>query len=106
MVCDRGLFYNKATLLEHLLAKSLAYEFRHIRKLSQLIELSRECLTDTGMVKCAISGEVLSERDQFRLKSCGCVVSKAALKEVGSSCDGSSEECVVCGRKVEKEVVL
>ena len=62
-------------------------------------------MSENGMVKCAISGEVLSERDAFRLKSCGCVVSQSAAKEVCSFGDLKGE-CVVCGEPDRKKDVL
>ena len=47
VVCKRGLFYNKESLLKAMLDKTLPKEFRHIKKISQdLINLNDDACFD------------------------------------------------------------
>jgi len=40
VACKRGLIYNKEGVIKRMLEKSMPYEFRHLKKLSNLVSLS------------------------------------------------------------------
>lgn len=41
VICRRGLVYNKESLMKTMIDKQVPREFRHIRKLSNLVNISR-----------------------------------------------------------------
>jgi hypothetical protein len=85
MVCKRGLLYNRDFLLQTMVEKKMPFEFRHIRKLRDLITITKaECFDpEVKSLRCLISKEVLSEKREFSVYSCGCVLSTQAMNEVG-----------------------
>lgn len=42
VVCKRGLIYNKESLIKRMIERTMPHEFRHIRKLSNLVELAEK----------------------------------------------------------------
>jgi hypothetical protein len=94
VACGRGLLYNRASVIQRLHDKQMPYEFRHIRKLKDLKEVSAACLGSDGILRCRLSQQVVSEKGKYMLRGCGCVLSEQAEKEVGARAD----ECCACGQ--------
>ena len=66
VVCKRGLLYNKESLIKRMLDKTMPHEFRHIKKLSNLVTVSESSFDqETSQIFCAISLEVLSDLKAF-----------------------------------------
>ncbi len=54
----------------------MPYEFRHIRKLSNLISISDDCFdADVKSVCCKVSKAIVSESKRFHAYDCGCIIS-------------------------------
>lgn len=114
VACARGLLYNKTAVIEHLLAKSDAPAFRHIRGLKDLLPLTvtfegenTTCNSSTATavaprgggdddsaradglpprLVCPLSGAVASGRVPFvACRPCGCVLSLRALLELSDT---------------------
>jgi hypothetical protein len=106
VVCRRGLIYNKESLIKKMLDKTMPFEFRHIRKLSNLVTVSAASFDpETKQVCCSVSRELLSDLKPFKIYHCGCVVSEAALSELQTKEDIDIDSCVVCGHKLENELI-
>ena len=66
VVCKRGLLYNKESLIKRMIEKSMPYEFRHVKKLSNLVTLAEASFDpESSSIYCAISLEVLSDLKTF-----------------------------------------
>jgi Rtf2 RING-finger len=66
VICRRGLIYNKESLIKQMIEKTMPHEFRHIRKLSNLVTVSEASFDeDRNQVCCAVSLEVLSDLKPF-----------------------------------------
>lgn len=106
VVCRRGLIYNKESLIKKMLDKTMPFEFRHIRKLSNLVTVSAASFDqETKQVCCSVSRELFSDLKPFKIYHCGCVVSEAALSELQTKEDIEIDSCVVCGQKIENEPI-
>lgn len=80
VACKRGLIYNKEGVIKRMLEKSMPHEFRHIKKLSNLVSLSaRSFDANTHQLCCAITRTELSDCKPFQVNDCGCVISVSAL---------------------------
>lgn len=108
VACELGKLYNKESVLEFLLDKSICDSVSHIRSLKDVKELNltpntgydEKCRDfaghfDTMAAKfiCPVSGLEMNGKYRFCLIwSCGCVLSERAMKEV------PSEVCHKCGK--------
>ncbi len=67
---------NKEPIIKALIDKTMPYEFRHIRKLSNLISISDDCFdADVKSVCCKVSKAIVSESKRFHAYDCGCIIS-------------------------------
>ncbi|XP_002737586.1 replication termination factor 2-like [Saccoglossus kowalevskii] len=120
VACELGRLYNKESILEYLLDKSICQNAQHIRGLKDVTVLNlttnpvygNDKVADKGDAYidrqkskyiCPVSGLEMNGRHRFCfLPSCGCVFSERALKEVKSTV------CNKCGGAYSKgdEIVL
>ena len=116
VACELGKLYNKESILEYLLDKSLCDSITHIRSLKDVKELNltvnsgydskcREAAGhfDTMAAKyiCPVAGLEMNGKYRFCFMwSCGCVLSERAMKEV------PSEVCHKCGKAFDPENVI
>lgn len=120
--CELGRLYNKESIIEYLLDKESSPNgqlVKHIRSLRDLIELK---LTEKNNSrsddnKGAVGGEYVDVQDSrficpvvglemngvykfCYLRSCGCVMSERALKEV------KSDACHVCNKEFSQDDII
>ncbi|KAL6045723.1 Protein RTF2 [Balamuthia mandrillaris] len=117
--CPLGYLFNKEALITHLLEKSLPSEFSHIRSLKDVIPVhfaanphyqeaaSSAVAADVSSgngeapFACPITGLEVNGLYKFSvLRTCGCVFSKRALREVPST------ECLQCGKAYTPDDVM
>ncbi|CAI5729815.1 unnamed protein product [Peronospora destructor] len=102
VACRLGNLFNKQTVLEHLLAKSVPERFQHITSLKDVAT----CRVTYGREKeplwcCPITMVEFNGKQPFVvLFKCGCVLSERALKAVNTS------ECLVCGNPFQEQDVV
>ncbi|KAG1684874.1 hypothetical protein DVH05_010191 [Phytophthora capsici] len=100
VACRLGNLFNKQTLLEHLLAKSMPERFRHITSLKDVVtcRATREKEQEDSLWCCPVTMAEFNGKQPFVvLFSCGCVLSERALKAV------NTQECLVCGKAYEEK---
>ncbi|GMF12557.1 unnamed protein product [Phytophthora lilii] len=103
VACRLGNLFNKQTVLEHLLAKSMPERFQHITSLKDVVtcRVSREKEEEGAFWCCPITVAEFNGKQPFVvLFKCGCVLSERALKAV------STKECLVCGKPFEEQDVV
>ncbi|TDH65572.1 hypothetical protein CCR75_008352 [Bremia lactucae] len=103
VACRLGNFFNKQTLLEHLIAKSMSERFRHITSIKDVVTCRMAHANDGEKLLwcCPITLTEFNGKQPFVLFfSCGCVVSERALKSV------RIEECLVCGKAYHDQDVV
>ncbi|KAG7380399.1 Protein RTF2 [Phytophthora pseudosyringae] len=103
VACRLGNLFNKQTLLEHLLVKSMPERFRHITSLKDVatcrVTREKEGAED-ALWCCPVTMAEFNGKQPFVvLFSCGCVLSERALKAV------NTKECLVCGNPFEEQDV-
>jgi len=101
VACELGFLYNKEAVIRHLLDKTMDESFKHIRNLKDLIPArftpnpAFDAKEEEKLVAPYICPITLIEVGRHRfslLKSCGCVLSERALREV------PSKTCLQCGK--------
>lgn len=120
MSCDLGRLYNKEAVIEYLLDKTStpnAMLCKHIRSMRDVITLNLTKKSNYNDKKVEIDGQYVDTHDsQFicpvvgldmngkykfcYLRSCGCVLSERALKEV------KSETCHKCNKEFTDEDII
>lgn len=117
MACELGRLYNKESILEYLLDKSIYDSAAHIRTLKDAHTLNLtenpafkedgpdkgDAYIDRQMAKyiCPVVGLEMNGRYRFvYLLKCGCVFSERALKEL------QNEGCSKCGTLFTKDDVI
>ncbi|CAI5729826.1 unnamed protein product [Peronospora destructor] len=101
VACRLGNLFNKQTVLEHLLAKSVPERFQHITSLKDVAT----CRVTYGREKeplwcCPITMVEFNGKQPFVvLFKCGCVLSERALKAVNTS------ECLNSTRENQKKLL-
>ena len=116
VACELGRLYNKESVLEFLLDRSICDSVSHIRGLKDIKELNltpntgydEKCRElaghfDTMAAKyiCPVAGVEMNGKYRFCfIWSCGCVLSERAMKEV------PSEVCHKCGKVFDPEDVV
>lgn len=97
IVADRlGQIYNKTSIIEKLLRKTMPKEFQHIKSLKDVRELNCP-LSNNGYLTCQISGTEFTGISNFYfLWSCGCVLSKTSIDELQMK-----DKCINCDQKFE-----
>ena len=116
--CELGKLYNKDSVIEYLLDKSICDTVTHIRNLKDVKELSltqksdydikgkeladRYFDTQDAEYICPVAGIEMNGKYKFCfIWNCGCVLSERALREV------PSEVCHKCGKSfVEEDLVV
>ncbi|CAI5745100.1 unnamed protein product [Peronospora destructor] len=102
VACRLGNLFNKQTVLEHLLAKSVPERFQHITSLKDVVT----CRVTYGREEeplwcCPITMVEFNGKQPFVvLFKCGCVLSERVLKAVDTS------ECLVCGNPFHEQDVV
>ncbi|EQC30288.1 hypothetical protein SDRG_11865 [Saprolegnia diclina VS20] len=93
IVADKlGNLFNKASLLERLLERTLPPELSYIRSMKDLVNCKFYADETSGLRHCPITLQAFNGKHPFIVqKKCGCVLSEKALKEV------KSPECLMCG---------
>ncbi|XP_029466653.1 replication termination factor 2 [Rhinatrema bivittatum] len=122
VACELGRLYNKDAVIEHLLDKSpdkaVVESAAHIKSIKNVIELNLSdnpaWKGDKGNAKgdtyddlqvahfiCPVVGLEMNGRHRFCvLRSCGCVFSERALREI------KTDVCHKCGRGFQEEDVI
>ncbi|OWZ23349.1 hypothetical protein PHMEG_0001794 [Phytophthora megakarya] len=103
VACRLGNLFNKQTVLEHLLAKSMPERYRHITSLKDVVtcRVTREKEQDNAVWSCPVTMVEFNGKQPFVvLFKCGCVLSERALKAV------NTKECLVCGKPFEEQDVV
>ena len=116
VACELGKLYNKESVLEFLLDKSICDSVSHVRGLKDIKELNlthnagydEKCRElaghfDTMAAKyiCPVTGVEMNGKYRFCfIWTCGCVLSERAMKEV------PSEVCHKCGKAFDPEDVI
>ncbi|KAE9039959.1 hypothetical protein PR003_g17103 [Phytophthora rubi] len=103
VACRLGNLFNKQTLLEHLLAKSMPERFRHVTSLKDVVtcRVTREKDEQDAFWCCPVTMAEFNGKQPFVvLFKCGCVLSDRALKAV------ATRECLVCGKPFEEQDVV
>lgn len=101
LVCDAlGNLFNKEKLVEGLLGKSLPVLFSHIKGLKDVFSVTMQIQEEEkdefmgARFVCPVTLIPASGKNRFiAVKSCGCVMSEKAVKEV------PSKTCLVCGKE-------
>ncbi|KDO25031.1 hypothetical protein SPRG_09760 [Saprolegnia parasitica CBS 223.65] len=93
IVADKlGNLFNKASLIERLLERTLPPELSYIRSMKDIVNCKFYADETSGLRHCPITLQVFNGKHPFVVqKKCGCVLSEKALKEVKST------ECLMCG---------
>ena len=66
VACQRGLIYNKEPLIKSMIEKTLPYEFRHIRRLANLIQIQPASFDQVlKQVTCAVTQMPLTDTKRF-----------------------------------------
>ncbi|KAK8810424.1 hypothetical protein WA158_006999 [Blastocystis sp. Blastoise] len=119
VACELGYLYNKEAIINALIDKSLPEEFSHIRKLKDVFPVHftyapikkskgiedsnnywRASVNNKGII-CPITKEEVGNHSKFCIiKSCGCVMSQHAIKEI------TSEKCLNCGKPFNEDDVI
>ncbi|CAH0476396.1 unnamed protein product [Peronospora belbahrii] len=102
VACRLGNLFNKQTILEHLLAKSMPECFQYITSLKDVVtcqvKVDKE---EDALWRCPITMVEFNGKQPFVvLFKCGCVLSERAFKAVNTS------ECLVCGKTFEDQDVV
>lgn len=101
VACELGFIYNKEAVIRHLLDKTMDNSFKHIRNLKDLIPArfipnpafdAKEEDKPVAPFICPITLIEVGRHRFSLLKSCGCVLSERALREVPST------TCLQCGK--------
>lgn len=112
VTCELGFLYNKEAVIRHLLEKSLDDKFKHIRSLKDLTpvrftpnpalgEKEKDKTADEASpFVCPITLMEVGHHRFSLLKSCGCVLSERALREIPST------TCLQCGKAYTAADVL
>ncbi|POM57625.1 hypothetical protein PHPALM_37835 [Phytophthora palmivora] len=103
VACRLGNLFNKQTVLEHLLAKSMPERYRHITSLKDVVtcRVTREKQQEGAFWCCPVTMVEFNGKQPFVvLFKCGCVLSERALKAV------HTKECLVCGKPFEEQDVV
>ncbi|POM75157.1 hypothetical protein PHPALM_7777 [Phytophthora palmivora] len=103
VACRLGNLFNKQTVLEHLLAKSMPERYRHITSLKDVVtcRVTREKEQEDAFWCCPVTMVEFNGKQPFVvLFKCGCVLSERALKAV------QTKECLVCGKPFEEQDVV
>lgn len=116
VACEMGKLYNKESILEFLLDRSICDSIPHIRGLKDVKELNltpntgydEKCRElaghfDTMASKyiCPVAGVEMNGKYRFCfIWTCGCVLSERAMKEV------PSDVCHKCGKAFDQENVI
>ena len=104
VVDDLGNLFNKAPLIERLLERTIPEQFGHIASLKDVTNCnftSTITATKTGRFACPITMIEMNGRQPFVvIRSCGCVVSDKAMREVKTS------ECLVCNKSFDRTADL
>jgi len=113
--CPLGNLFNKEAVITHLLQKTMPEAFSYIKSLKDLIPVNfaPNPLSDTmvavqdggqeapAQFVCPVTGVEVNGRYAFSLlRSCGCVLSERALREVPST------ECLQCHKPFQPADVL
>eukprot|EP00794_Sanderia_malayensis_P005646 gene5646-6342_t len=114
--CDLGRLYNKESVLEYLLDKSICDSVSHIKSMKDVTVLNltenvgydKECRklaghfdTMASKFTCPVVGIEMNGKYRFCfIRTCGCVMSERALKEV------SAETCHKCGKPYSSDDVI
>jgi len=111
--CALGFLYNKEAVVRALLSKSIPDNFSHIKSLKDIITLNMTRNPDwkVGTHKSDLSGpspwicpitslEIDGSHHFSAIKTCGCVLSARALREV------QSEICLKCGKPFKSDDVV
>jgi hypothetical protein len=110
VACELGSLYNKETVIRHLLDKTMDESFKHIRTLKDLIPVrfttnpafdAKEEDKPVSPFICPVTLAEVGRHQRFSLlKSCGCVLSERALREV------PSQTCLQCGKPFETTDIM
>jgi len=117
MADDLGQLYNKEEVIRYLLEKKSIKNFEHIKKMKDLTELRLKTAEkkaesklgaaadvykgDISKFVCPITSIPMNGKYKFSFsKTCGCVFSEKALKEV------PSPTCLLCGKEFTSEDVI
>jgi hypothetical protein len=110
VACELGFLYNKETVIRHLLDKTMDESFKHIRNLKDLIPVRftvnpafdpKEEDKPVSPFICPVTLAEVGRHQRFSLlKSCGCVLSERALREV------PSHTCLQCGKQFETNDIM
>ena len=101
-VCRLGNLYNRDTLVQKIIEKTMPKEgFNHIRKLKDFKQITLpEGMSPEAKITCPITMKELNGYNKFIVYwTCGCIVSLAAQKEIGSAKSGKNE-CILCQTQV------
>ncbi len=116
VACDLGKLYNKESVLEYLLDKSICDSVSHIKSMKDVTKLNltentgydEKCRKHAGhfdtmasKFMCPVVGIEMNGKYRFCfIRSCGCVMSERALKEV------PAESCHKCGKAFIQDDVI
>jgi len=117
--CELGRLYNKDAIIEYLLNKEAPNSsmLSHIRNLKDIVTLSltmkqgyqekdvsagdQEADAQDSKYVCPVVGLEMSGKYKFYyIRTCGCVMSERALKEV------KSDSCLVCNKKYHEDDLI
>ena len=108
---DLGNLYNKSSLIESMLNKTMPKSLSYIKKIKKDVINCNITLRDNlnniqidneengGIFMCPISGLIGNGKYPFVcLRKCGCIISKRALNNI------KGNECLNCGKKLIQEI--
>ncbi|KAF7488547.1 Replication termination factor 2 [Sarcoptes scabiei] len=120
--CELGRLYNKDAIIEYLLNKEApnATILKHIRNLKDVITLNLTLKPESTQSKVDLNGATPGSKqpDDYKFvcpivglemngnytfcypRTCGCVISERALKEV------KSKNCLICNKSYEEEDLI
>jgi len=108
VTCELGLLYNKEEIIKRLLDKTIDPAFSHIKSLKDIIKLNftpnpayEDDHTHSRFI-CPVTQIEFNGHYRFvAIRSCGCVLSEKALKEVPTAV------CLKCGKEfTQSDIIL
>eukprot|EP01084_Bolivina_argentea_P258473 435764_1 len=100
--CDNlGNLYNKQSLIEHMINKTLPKQLSYIKKIKKdIINCNITFINlNKGIFKCPISGLIANGKYKFVcLRKCGCIISQRALNNI------KGKNCLICNKELNKNI--